>query len=239
MKVYITARLPEEVLAGIAREHSVEAYAEDIPVSRQKLLAGIEGKEGLLCTLTDRIDLEVMGRAPDLKVIANNGDGFDHIDIEAATRKGIPVTNTPGVSTDSVADITLALILATTRRLVEGDRMTRSGNFQFWAPFHFLGHDVSGKTLGIVGFGSIGKAVARRANGFDMKVIYFSSTRLEKTEEDRLGVSFAPRSTAERLGFRIFARTDDPTDSSHDREEGTRNDEKLGLPDKHCQRPRR
>ena len=137
MKVYITARLPEEVLAGIAREHSVEAHAEDIPVDRQKLLAGVEGKEGLLCTLTDRIDLEVLERAPDLKIIANNGDGFDKIDIEAATRKGIPVTNTPGVSTDSVADLAFALILATARRLVEGDRMTRGAKLSILGAFSF------------------------------------------------------------------------------------------------------
>ena len=192
MRVFITARLPEDVLARIAREHSVEAHSEDIPIGRQKLLAGVEGKDGLLCTLTDRIDREVLERAPDLKIIANNGDGFDEIDIEAATRKAIPVTNTPGVSTNSVADLAFALILATARRLVEGDRMTRGAEFKFWAPFHFLGWDVSGRTLGIVGFGSIGKAVARRAAGFDMKVTYFSSPRLEKYEEDRSGVTFAP-----------------------------------------------
>jgi len=188
MRVFITARLPEEVLARIALEHSVEVHSEDIPIDRQKLLAGVEGKDGLLCTITDRIDLEVLERAPDLKIIANNGIGFDKIDIEAATRKAIPVTNTPGVNADSVADLAFALILATARRLVEGDRMTRGAQFNF----HFLGLDVSGKTLGIVGFGSIGKAVARRAAGFDMKVTYFNSPRLEKYEEDRLGVTFAP-----------------------------------------------
>ena len=188
MRVFITARLPEEVLARIALEHSVEVHSEDIPIGRQKLLAGVEGKDGLLCTITDRIDLEVLERAPDLKIIANNGIGFDKIDIEAATRKAIPVTNTPGANADSVADLTFALILATARRLVAGDRMTRGAQFNF----HFLGWDVSGKTLGIVGFGSIGKAVARRAAGFDMKVTYFNSPRLEKYEEDRLGVTFAP-----------------------------------------------
>src|SRR5208283_497711 len=106
MKVFITARLPEEVLSRIARGHSVDAYTEDVPISREKLLAGVEGKDGLLCTLTDRVDLEVLERAPDLKIIANNGDGFNNIDIEAATRKAIQVTNTPGVSSDSVADLT-------------------------------------------------------------------------------------------------------------------------------------
>jgi glyoxylate reductase len=192
MRVFITARLPEEVLARIDREHSVEAHSEDTPIDRQKLLTGVAGKDGLLCTLTDRIDLEVLESAPDLKIIANNGVGFDKIDIEAATRKAIPVTNTPGVNADSVADLAFALILATSRRLVEGDRMTRGTEFKFGASFHFLGWGVSGRTLGIVGFGSIGKAVARRAAGFDMKVTYFNSPRFEKYEEDRLGVTFAP-----------------------------------------------
>ena len=191
MKVFITARLPQEVLARIAREHSLETHDEDSPIDREKLLAGIEGKDGLLCTITDRIDLEVLERAPGLKIIANNGVGFDHIDIAAATRRAIPVTNTPGVLTVSTADLAFALILATARRLIEGDRMTRSGKFKFWAPLHFLGQDVGGKTLGIVGFGRIGRAVARRAGGFDMKVIYYSRAKLDKDEEDRLGVRFA------------------------------------------------
>jgi glyoxylate reductase len=192
MRVFITARLPQEVLARIELEHSLEAHDEDAPIGREKLLAGVEGIDGLLCTITDSIDLEVLERAPGLKIIANNGVGFNHIDMEAATRRAIPVTNTPGVLTVSTADLAFALILATARRLVEGDRMTRNGEFKFWAPLHFLGQDVGGKTLGIVGFGRIGRAVAARAGGFDMKVIYYGRTRLEKDEEDRLGVRFAP-----------------------------------------------
>ncbi len=191
MRVFITARLPEQVLARIAQEHSVEAHGEDRPIERDGLLAGVKGKDGLLCTLTDRIDSDVLEHAPGLKIIANNAVGFDNIDIEAATRRGIPVTNTPGVLTDSTADLTFALILAVARRVIEGNKMTRSGKF-FWAPLHFLGWEVSGKTLGIVGFGRIGQAVARRAAGFDMKVIYYSRTRRQKDEEERLGVSFAP-----------------------------------------------
>ena len=192
MKVFVSARLPEQVLEKIAREHSVEAHDEDPPIERKTLLAGIEDKDGLLCTVTDHIDEELLERAPGLKIIANNGVGFDHIDVRAATRRGIPVTNTPGVLTNSTADLTFALILATARRVVEGDRMTRRGDFKFWAPLHFLGRDVSGKTLGIVGLGRIGKAVARRAAGFDMKVIYYSRARLAADEEERLGVAFAP-----------------------------------------------
>jgi glyoxylate reductase len=192
MKVFITARLPEEVLAKIEQEHSPKAHGEDRPIGRDEFLAGVEGKDGLLSTITDRIDIEVLERAPGLKIIANNGVGFDHIDIEAASLRGIPVTNTPGVLTDSTADLTFALILAAARRLINGDKITRSGRFKFWAPLHFLGQDVSGKTLGIVGFGRIGKAVAKRAAGFDMKVIYYSRTRLQKDDEEMLRVSFAP-----------------------------------------------
>lgn len=192
MKVFVTARLPGEVLSLIAREHQVETHDEDIPIDRRSLLAGVEGVEGLLCTITDRIDEELLHRAPGLKVIANNGVGFDHIDLDAATRRGVQVTNTPGVLTEATADLAFALILATGRRVVEGDRVTREGRFRFWAPLHFLGQDVSRKTLGVVGFGRIGKAVAKRAAGFDMKVLYFGRTRLDPAEEEKLGVSYAP-----------------------------------------------
>ncbi|HBD10459.1 MAG TPA: D-glycerate dehydrogenase, partial [Syntrophobacteraceae bacterium] len=153
---------------------------------------GVEGKVGILCTITDRIDGELLNHAPGLKVIANNGVGFDHIDIEAATRRGILVTNTPGVLTDATADLTFALLLATARRVAEGDRRTRCGAFSFWAPLHFLGLEVTGKTLGIVGFGRIGKAVAKRAAGFDMKILYTSRSRMDPSQEKDLKVSFAP-----------------------------------------------
>ena len=192
MRVFVTARLPEEVVTLISRYHQVDAHEEDLPMERRKLLMGVEHSEGLLCTITDRIDEEVLERAPALRVIANNGVGFDHIDIDAATRRGIPVTNTPGVLTDATADLAFGLILATARRIVEGDKKTRDGRFRYWAPLHFLGQEVSGKTLGIVGFGRIGKAVARRAAGFNMKVIYYSRTRLEPLLEKKLHAAFTP-----------------------------------------------
>jgi glyoxylate reductase len=192
MRVLVTARLPEEVLSSISQDHQVETHDEDLPMDRRKLLVRVEHKEGLLCTITDRIDEEVLERAPGLKVIANNGVGFDHIDIDAATRRGIPVTNTPGVLTDATADLTFALILATSRRVVEGDKKTREGKFKYWAPLHFLGREVTGKTLGIVGLGRIGKAVAKRAAGFNMKVIYFSPSQSEPLLEKELNVVFTP-----------------------------------------------
>lgn len=195
MKVLVTARMPEEVLALIGQDHQVESYDADPPIDRQKLLRSIAYKEGLLCTISDRIDSEVLDRAPALKVIANYGVGFEHIDIDGATQRGIVVTNTPGVLTEATADLAFALILATARRVVEGDRRIREGKFQYWAPLLFLGQDVSGKTLGIIGLGRIGQAVARRAAGFGMRIIYSSRTRLEPLEEQELKTSYASLDT--------------------------------------------
>jgi glyoxylate reductase len=195
MKVLVTARMPEEVLSLIGRDHQVESYATDPPLDRQKLLGSIAGQEGLLCTITDRIDAEVLHRAPVLKVIANYGVGFEHIDIDEATRRGIPVTNTPGVLTETTADLAFALILATARRVVAGDQRVRQGKFQYWAPLLFLGQEVNGKTLGIIGMGRIGQAVARRAAGFGMKILYYSRTPLSPLEERELGASSQPIET--------------------------------------------
>lgn len=191
MKVLVTARLPEEVLSRITRDHQVHIHEHDVPMERQKLLESIGDVEGLLCTITDRIDRELLERAPRLKIIANNGVGFDHIDVAQATLRAIPVANTPGVLTEATADLTFALILAAARRVVEGDRMVRAGDFKFWAPLKFLGLEVTGKTLGIVGMGRIGRAVAKRASGFDMKVIYWGRSRLEPDAQNALKASFA------------------------------------------------
>ncbi len=192
MKVLVTARMPEEVLSSIGRDHQIESYAADLPLDRQELLRSVADKQGLLCTITDRIDTEVLDRAPGLKVIANYGVGFEHIDLDAATRRGIPVSNTPGVLTETTADLAFALILATARRVVAGDQRVRQGKFQYWAPLLFLGEEVNGKTLGIIGMGRIGKAVARRAAGFGMKLLYHSRTPLSPLEAQELGASLQP-----------------------------------------------
>ncbi len=192
MKILVTARMPAEVLALLRQDHQVEAYDADPPMDRERLLQSIADKEGLLCTITDRIDAEVLARAPALKVIANYGVGFDHIEVAAATRRGIVVTNTPGVLTETTADLAFALILAAARRIVEGDRRVREGKFQYFAPFLFLGQDVNGKTLGIIGCGRIGRAVARRAAGVDLRIIYWSRTRLEPRQEQELRASYTP-----------------------------------------------
>ncbi|NPU84299.1 MAG: D-glycerate dehydrogenase [Syntrophaceae bacterium] len=189
-KVLVTLNLPKELLDRLGGECEADFHAEDRPMERKDFLERIVGKEGLLPSITDAVDAEAMDRAPGLRMIANFGVGFNNIDVAAATARGIAVSNTPGVLTDATADVAFALILAVNRRVVEGDRMVREGRFRYWAPFLFLGSEVSGKTLGIVGMGRIGQAVARRARGFGMPVLYSGRTRLNPAEEEALGASF-------------------------------------------------
>lgn len=187
--VLVTLNLPKELLDRLGVECEVDFHSEDRPMERRDFLERLDGKEGLLPSITDMVDAEAMDRAPGLRMIANFGVGFNNIDVAAATARGIPVSNTPGVLTDATADVAFALILAANRRVVEGDRMVREGRFRFWAPFLFLGSEVSGKTLGIVGMGRIGQAVARRARGFGMPVLYNNRNRLSPMEEEALGAS--------------------------------------------------
>ncbi len=156
-----------------------------LPPSRAELLQHIRGIEGLLCLLTEKIDGEVMDAAgPQLKVISNHAVGFDNIDVNAATSRGIPVGNTPGVLTDATADFAFALLMAVARRIPEAERYVHAGKWKTWEPMLLLGVDIKGATLGLVGFGRIGKAMARRAAGFDMRVIYYDPT--EKAAEPEL-----------------------------------------------------
>jgi glyoxylate reductase len=189
-KILVTGRLPDAVVSVLTERFEVESQNEDRPMERQCLLDAIGDRDGLLCMITDSIDEELLSHAPRLKMIANMGVGYNNIDVRAATTRGIPVSNTPGVLTEATADLAFTLLLAVARRVVEGDRLVRAGEFRFWAPFLFLGREVSGKTLGIVGMGRIGKAVAQRARGFDMPVVYHNRSRLEPTEEDRLGAGY-------------------------------------------------
>ena len=191
MKVLITGRLPEEIITLIKKDHEIEINKEDHPIDRQKMLDSIGDKQGLLCMITDQIDKELVDRAPHLKMVSNCAVGFNNINIKAATERGILVSNTPGVLTDATADITFALILSIARRVVEGDRRTRQGKFRFWAPLFFLGQEVTGKKLGIIGLGRIGRAVARRAKGFDMKILYYNPNRLDAAEEEAFEVQYA------------------------------------------------
>lgn len=189
-KVLVTGRLPESIISRLSEHCEIEANREDRPMEMDAILAAISDKDGLLSMITDRVDDELMGRAPKLRIISQMAVGFNNIDVAAATRRGLPVTNTPGVLTDATAEVAFALILAVARRVVEGDRMVREGRFRHWAPFLFLGSQVSGKTLGIIGMGRIGKAVAKRAAGFDMKIIYHNPKRLDAVQEQQCGAQY-------------------------------------------------
>ena len=165
--------------------------AADTPFSREQLTTAMADCDVLVPTVTDRIDADLIAAAPPrLKLIASYGAGVNHIDLAAAKAKGIMVTNTPGVFTDDTADLTLALILNVPRRLGEGHRMMRSGAWQGWSPTGMLGHRIGGKTLGIIGFGRIGEAVAIRARAFGLNIIYNKRNRLPASVEEELGVSF-------------------------------------------------
>ena len=182
-KVFVTRRLPAPAEEILAAQCDVVFFEEDRPIGREELLQGVRGVDGLISLLSDPIDGEVMEAAgPQLRVIANYAVGYNNIDVAEATRRGILVTNTPGVLTEATADLAWALLMSVARRVVEGDAFMRSGQFNGWSPTLLLGEEISGKTLGIVGFGRIGQAVARRAQGFNMRVLYFSRRRHPEAE---------------------------------------------------------
>jgi len=183
-EVLITRKIPAAGMELIRGSCVVRLWEEDHPIPKERLLAMAAGVDGIVCLLSDPMGGDVIAAAgPKLKVIATMAVGFDNIDLDEATRRGIVVGNTPGVLTEATADLTLALILSLGRRIVEGDRLVRSGRWTGWAPKKLVGADFNGKTLGIVGLGRIGKAVARRAKGFGLNVIYHNRRRLAEPEE--------------------------------------------------------
>ena len=162
----------------------VDLWQAELPPDRKELLKHVQGVDGLLCLLTDKVDGEVMDTAGEqLKVISNHAVGFDNIDVPAATARGIPVGNTPDVLTDATADFAFALLMAVARRITEGERYVHDGKWKTWGPKLLLGVDIRGATLGLIGFGRIGKAVARRATGFDMRVIYYDPKDAKDSSE--------------------------------------------------------
>lgn len=191
--VLVTRRLPQPALDMLEEYCTVTLNPHDRALTRSELMNEVKGKQGLLCLLTDTVDAELMDAGSELEIIANYAVGFDNIDLDAATRRKIPVTNTPGVLTDTTADLAWALILAAARRIAEADKFTREGKFKEWGPMLILGRDVHGATLGIIGLGRIGSAVARRAMGFDMQVLYADATRAEEKLERELKVTFVTK----------------------------------------------
>ncbi len=192
-KVYVTRQLFDEAIEILEEHADVEVYeGVDDAIPRELLLEKVADVEGLLPLLTERIDAEVMDAAEGLKVISNYAVGYNNIDVAAATERGIYVTNTPGILTDTTADCAFARLMAVARRIPEADRHVKAGGWvHAWGPRMFVGTDVHGKTLGIIGLGRIGGAIARRAKGFNMNVIYYDEDRKRDLERE-LGVRYSP-----------------------------------------------
>lgn len=190
-KVYITRKIPDEIVSKIEAVCEVRMWQEEEkPVPREVLEKEIADADGLFCLLTESIDKALLDQAKDLKVISNMAVGYNNIDIEAAKEKGIRVTNTPGVLTETTADLTFALLMSTARRLVESTEYLKSGRWETWSPMQLAGQDIYGATLGIIGMGRIGEALARRAKGFDMNILYYNRSRKPVVEEE-LGLQYA------------------------------------------------
>jgi glyoxylate reductase len=187
--VYVTRRLPEPALQSLLEVCEVEIWDEEFPPPYEVIVEKLADKEALLCLLTDQIDAALMDAAPRLKVISQCAVGYDNIDVSAATARGIPVGNTPGVLTDATADFAFTLLMAAARRVGEAIEYVRQGRWQTWGLTLLLGQSVYGATLGIVGLGRIGRALARRARGFDMTVLYHDAERQPEAEAE-LGVEY-------------------------------------------------
>ena len=179
--LFLTRRIPEPAIKRLEEKFTLKINPYNRALTHQELIEGVKDAEALICLLTDNIDKEVISAAPKLKVISSYAVGYNNIEVEYATQLGIAVCNTPGVLTETTADLTWALILATCRRISESERFLRKGNFKGWEPMLMLGLDVYGKTLGIIGMGRIGQAVAKRATGFAMRIIYYNDVPVSNT----------------------------------------------------------
>jgi len=192
-RVAVTRKLLPQIEARMAELFDCRFNEDDHEMSADEIVEAMRDADILVPTVTDRIDAELIARAPaSVKMFANFGAGVNHIDLAAAKAKGILVTNTPGVFTDDTADLTMALILNVPRRLGEGHRLMRSGEWKGWTPTGMLGHRIGGKTLGIIGYGRIGEAVALRAKAFGLNILYNKRHRLPASVEDEMGVTFEP-----------------------------------------------
>jgi lactate dehydrogenase-like 2-hydroxyacid dehydrogenase len=173
-RVFVTRQIPEGGWAIVREASDAQIWTGDLPPPRDVLLEKVRGLDGLLCLLTDRVDEELLEAAgPSLRVISNYAVGYDNVDVPVATARGIPVGNTPGVLTETTADMAFTLLMSAARRVVEAADYVRAGKWRTWGPTLLLGHDIHGATLGIVGMGRIGQALARRASGFEMRVLYY------------------------------------------------------------------
>lgn len=194
MRVYVTRPVPGNAIPMLEAVARVEVYPGEAPVPRAALLEAVRGADALLSLLTERVDAELLDAAgPQLRIVANMAVGYDNIDLAAATTRCVPVTNTPGVLTETTADLAFALLMAAARRFSDSERFLRAGEWKYWSPTLLLGTDIHGKTLGIFGMGRIGQAVARRARGFGMRVLYHNRTRLDAAIEAELGAAYVDK----------------------------------------------
>lgn len=194
-RVLVSRKMFDGALNLLSKHFDVESNQRDIPLTPNQLVKRLQGKAGVITLLSCEFNDKVLAQCPNLKIVCNVAVGFDNIDLKAATRRGIMVTNTPGVLDETTADFAWCLLLATARRVVEADRFLRSGKWKGWSLMNFLGYDVHHKTLGIVGFGRIGKGVAKRAKGFDMRTIYTDVQRADEASEREYGVMYVDKRT--------------------------------------------
>jgi lactate dehydrogenase-like 2-hydroxyacid dehydrogenase len=226
--VVVTRAMPREALDLLARHFEVDANDADRAYTPKELVSHASGADALVAFLTDRIDDAVLASCPQLKVVANVAVGYDNIDVPAATRRNVLVSNTPGVLTEATADFAFALLLAVVRRIVEADRYVRDGNFKAWLMMGLHGYDLGERTLGIAGFGRIGQAVARRGRAFGMKVLYSGSRRAPAEIEDALEARFVDKAT-------LLATSDVLSTSRSTRRRGTTSARPIS---ERCGRPR-
>lgn len=189
-KVYVTRMIPKDILTEIQEICEVKIWLEpDVPVPRDILEKEIAEVEGLYCLLTESIDASLLEKGKHLRIVSNMAVGYNNIDVQEATRRGIMITNTPGVLTETTADLTFALLMMTARRMEESTQFLRKGEWKTWSPMLLAGQDIYGATLGIVGMGRIGEALAKRAKGFEMKLLYHNRSRKRDVEEE-LGIEY-------------------------------------------------
>ena len=212
-RVLVTREISADAIARLKQHFAVFANQKDEPVSPRQLLQKLKGMEGAVTLTTDVISDDVLAKNPQLKIVSNVAVGYNNLDVAAATRRGVMMTNTPGVVDDATADLTWALILAAARGVAFADRTVRAGKWKRWRMMEFLGQDVYGKTIGVIGFGRIGRGVARRAMGFNMKVLYASRSRAPEAVEQEFRASYVDKHTLLResdvvtLHLPLFAET--------------------------------
>src|SRR6059036_3463344 len=213
--IFISNILPGKARELIPRDVTVDYNSSQTGLSKAELIARLKGKDGLICHIISTIDEEVLASAPTLKVVANVAVGYNNIDVAAARRRGVVVTNTPDVLTETTADFAWALLMTSARRVLEADRFVRAGQWQRWRWDLLWGADVHGKTLGVVGFGRIGRAVARRAQGFNMRILYHDAVRADAAVERELSATATDLETLLREADFVTLHTNLTPDTRH------------------------